>query len=148
MIPIVNVDSFRLMCQHFKKTNWTEIKEIRKNRRVFPNCPLYQSGVDLNRNYDIKFDYSSSGASTDRCDESYRGATPFSEPETQAIRHVIEITPAIVSALNFHSYANLWIHPYNYNSDKKNDILHRQNERLWRAYKDFERRASFAPGVK
>ena len=41
-------------------------------------------GVDLNRNYG--FGWGGGGASTDPNDETYRGASAFSEPETQAVK--------------------------------------------------------------
>ena len=69
-------------------------------------------GVDLNRNYG--FHYAQSNDNSDECDESYRGPNAFSEPETQAIKSLIEKYPTILSAMNFHSYGNMWIRPFNF----------------------------------
>ncbi|UXI67113.1 M14 family zinc carboxypeptidase [Tahibacter amnicola] len=45
-------------------------------------------GADLNRNY--PFHWGGAGASTDQCSETYRGPTPGSEPETQAVTNYIQ----------------------------------------------------------
>ena len=42
-----------------------------------------------------------------------KGKHPFSEPETQGIKTLVESFD-ICCAMNFHSYGNLWITPYNY----------------------------------
>lgn len=41
-------------------------------------------GIDLNRNFNFAFK-SNDPNETDECSESYQGAAPFSEKETQAI---------------------------------------------------------------
>ena len=70
------------------------------------------SGVDLNRNYG--FHYGEDPGDTDQCRETYRGPTAFSEPETTAIKNLVENEKTIASAMNFHCYGNIWIHPYNF----------------------------------
>ena len=75
-------------------------------------------GVDLNRNFPVDWNgtYSADG-SAHECDANYRGPCPFSEPETQAIRKLVELYP-VVAALSFHSLSDarrgkpLLIHPY------------------------------------
>lgn len=64
---------------------------IRKNQRPASHarCRDYQAGVDLNRNYGYKFAYDAQGSSNNECSEIFRGAHPFSEPETQAIRNFV-----------------------------------------------------------
>lgn len=74
------------------------------------------SGVDLNRNYG--YHYASSSEDNDTCAETYRGPFSFSEPETQAIQKLVESEPTITSAMNFHAYGNMWIHPFNYMKEK------------------------------
>ena len=70
------------------------------------------SGADLNRNYG--YHYGETLDDTDKCSETYRGPASFSEPETQAIKSLIENEMTIASAMNFHCYGNIWIHPFNY----------------------------------
>ena len=70
------------------------------------------SGVDLNRNYG--FHYGETREDINECEETFRGEVAFSEPETQAVRALVQKFPEIVSAMNFHTYGNMWIHPFNY----------------------------------
>ncbi len=84
----------------------------RKNRREHINGTF---GVDLNRNYGtLEFwDSPNNGSSTAFAAETYRGAEPFSEPETQAIRELCRVRQ-FKTALNYHSFSNLLIYPFSY----------------------------------
>jgi hypothetical protein len=97
---------------------------------------LIKSGVDLNRNYDFKFAFDDDGSSNDPCDEGYRGSAPFSEPETQAVRQLVEQSGRIASAMNFHAYGNMWIHPLCYY--KEDDYERLLSPRVFRFYKAFD----------
>jgi len=66
----------------------------------------------LNRNYG--YHYGETPDDLSACSETYRGPTAFSEPETRAVRELIEKEQTIASAMNFHCYGNIWIHPFNY----------------------------------
>ena len=70
-------------------------------------------GVDLNRNYSYYWGYDNEGSSNDGCNETYRGFSQFSEPETQAVRDFVEVRDFKI-ALNYHSYSNLLIYPFGY----------------------------------
>ena len=83
----------------------------RKNRRE--TCLSTPDGIDLNRNYSYMWGYDNSGSSPDGCSETYRGASPFSEPETESVKNFVEAHDFKI-ALNYHSYGNLFIHPYGY----------------------------------
>jgi len=83
----------------------------RKNRRE--TCFSTPDGIDLNRNYSYMWGYDNSGSSPDGCSETYRGASPFSEPETETVKNFVEAHDFKI-ALNYHSYGNLFIHPYGY----------------------------------
>jgi len=82
----------------------------RKNRKNLQN-DVY--GVDLNRNYGPEsfWNANNGGSSTDPKNDTYRGEAPFSEPETQAIRMLID-TFAFGCILNYHTYSNLLIYPF------------------------------------
>jgi len=84
----------------------------RKNRRPTggPN-----PGVDLNRNYPYMWGYDNQGSSPDSSRETYRGPAPASEPETQSVINLCK-EHEFVTALNFHSYSNLFIYPWGYQS--------------------------------
>lgn len=72
--------------------------------------------MDINRNYG--YHYGSTPEDNDVCSETYRGKKAFSEPETRAIRDLLEKYPNINSCMNFHSYGNMLIHPFNYLTEK------------------------------
>ena len=85
----------------------------RKNRRINANGTV---GVDLNRNYGFNWAYDDQGSSPDPSTETYRGTAPFSEPETQAMKHFCE-THQFKNALNAHSFSNVLIYPYGFAMD-------------------------------
>lgn len=65
-------------------------------------------GVDLNRNY--SYGWNTTGVSSNVNNDTYPGTGPFSEPETQAIRWLVE-TYGFKTALNAHSYGNQLLFP-------------------------------------
>jgi len=83
----------------------------RKNMKE--SCFSSPDGVDLNRNYSFMWGYDNSGSSSDGCSETYRGSSPFSEPETQIVKEFVEMHDFPI-ALNYHSYSNLLIYPFGY----------------------------------
>jgi len=114
----VNVDGFKLIDKEYHNDN-KQLKYIRKNRnpsnQIKSQCDFIDRGVDLNRNYGYKFAESDLGSSSKPCDEDYRGPSPFSEPETQAVKLLVEkMAGSIKMAFNFHAFGNLFIHPFNF----------------------------------
>jgi len=94
VIPMVNPDGVNYV---FTKDRWW-----RKNRH--PNC-----AVDLNRNYD--FNWNACDGSSGYCgDETFRGESPASEPETKAMDKIMADNPAIF-ALTYHSYGEYILYP-------------------------------------
>jgi hypothetical protein len=83
----------------------------RKNRR--DNGGSY--GVDLNRNYSYKWGYDDRGSSPIPSSSTYRGPSAFSEPETTAIRNLM-IAKNFHFALDYHSYGEYIIIPYDYDT--------------------------------
>jgi len=73
-------------------------------------------GVDLNRNYGYMWGYDNQGSSPNPPDETYRGPSPFSEPETQAIRNLCN-SDSFMYNLDYHSYGNYLIYPWGYIND-------------------------------
>jgi carboxypeptidase T len=102
IIPIVNPDGrvYDGEDDPAVYNNW------RKNR--VPNGDG-SSGVDLNRNYD--FMWGGAGSSDDPSNEVYRGPTPFSEKETQAIRD-LALRHDFVFSLSYHSYGQIILYPW------------------------------------
>ncbi len=83
----------------------------RKNRRQNPD--FISHGIDLNRNFGYMWGYDNSGSSPDMDDDTYRGPSAFSEPETQAIRDFITAHNFIITVY-YHSYSNLVLWPWGY----------------------------------
>jgi hypothetical protein len=88
----------------------------RKNRRVNGDGSY---GVDLNRNFSIKWAYDDIGSSGYTWDEDYRGTAPFSEPEIQAMRDFSNAHD-FVTILNYHSYNRLNLKSWEYDRTVKN----------------------------
>jgi hypothetical protein len=67
-------------------------------------------GVDPNRNFDNHWGYDNEGSSPDPADETYRGPSAASEPETKAMQGLIDrIKPKFHS--NFHSFGQWLLYP-------------------------------------
>ncbi len=73
-------------------------------------------GVDLNRNYDYMWEAGSPYPQS----EIYRGPSPFSEPETQAIRDLV-LEHDFIYAISFHSGTELILYPWGYTYDPPPD---------------------------
>ena len=95
VIPMFNVDGNNKM--------WTENSMWRKNTRG-------GYGVDINRNYPTGWN-SCNGSSAYQGAQDYRGTSPASEPETQAMMNLVgSIKP--VFNISYHSYSEIVIYPF------------------------------------
>ncbi|NLH48788.1 MAG: zinc carboxypeptidase [Myxococcales bacterium] len=82
----------------------------RKNRQV--NAGSACLGVDLNRNYGYK--WGGVGSSGMACADTYHGTAAFSEPETAALRDLVNAHANITTILSLHSHAKLVLYPFGY----------------------------------
>ncbi len=128
LIPVVNPDGY----EYNRQTNPNGGGMWRKNRRG-------GYGVDLNRNYDWEWGSQWGGSSGNTGSEVYRGSAPFSEPETQAIRDLMnQQTPGM--SVSAHTYSDLWIYPWGYDTvytihnDEYRQFSERQTEHNGWAY--------------
>ena len=108
IVPMLNPDGHVYQERMQRRPGW------RKNRRVVLGDTL---GVDLNRNYSYQWGLDEIGSSPSPADETYRGQAPFSEPETEALRHLVEHHRFVV-ALSYHSYGGLLLYPWGYTRDE------------------------------
>ena len=88
----------------------------RKNRQ--PNMGSSAVGTDLNRNWGYNWGCCG-GSSGTASSDTYRGAAPFSAPETAAVRdfvnsRVINGVQQIKANIDFHTYGELVLWPYGY----------------------------------
>jgi carboxypeptidase T len=89
------------------------LRNWRKNRQ--PNAGTTAIGTDLNRNYGYR--WGGSGSSTSPSSSKYRGAAPFSAPETRAVRdfvrsRVVGGRQQIRVAISFHEFGRYVMWPY------------------------------------
>ncbi len=109
IVPLMNPDGYR----------YNEIISPggggmwRKNRRN-NGGGLY--GVDLNRNFPYMWGLDDYGSSPDPADETYRGPSAASEPETQVIIDLVD-SREFRTSLSFHSYSNLYLTPWGFTFD-------------------------------
>ncbi len=116
-IPVVNPDGYA----YNESTNPTGGGLWRKNRR---NNGDGTFGIDLNRNFGPEFMWNApnGGSSTSPGSSTYRGANPFSEPETQTLDVFMRLHQ-IRTCLNYHTHGRLLIYPYGYLSAESEDSL-------------------------
>lgn len=81
----------------------------RKNR--WKNAGDQPRGVDINRNYGANWGFDDTGSSPFELAETFRGVNAFSEPETRAIRHIVEENRFSL-VLNYHTWGNYLIYPW------------------------------------
>jgi murein tripeptide amidase MpaA len=100
VVPQVNPDGNAIV--HDRDSFWRKNARVNESGRVF--------GVDLNRNYPVDWDLCN-GSSGRSSSQTYRGETPASEPETQAmIRFFDNYQP--VANISYHAYSELIIYPF------------------------------------
>ncbi|MDM4722055.1 M14 family zinc carboxypeptidase [Micromonospora sp. WMMA1363] len=88
----------------------------RKNRQ--PNSGSSYVGTDLNRNWSYQWGCCG-GSSGSTSSDTYRGSSPFSAPETNALRNfvnsrVVGGTQQIKANIDFHTYSELILWPFGY----------------------------------
>lgn len=103
MVPCLNPDGFEYSRNHF--SFW------RKNRRDNGDGTF---GVDLNRNFAVKFRHS-----MDTSVNTYSGPHAFSEPETAAIRDFVLAHKNITLALDYHSQGNVFFPAHKFNHENE-----------------------------
>ena len=101
VIPVCNPDGY--------VHTWTTNRLWRKNRRINGDGTF---GVDLNRNW--AFQWGGGGASAVPNDDTYRGPSPFSEPESAALRDYFIANTTLAGHIDFHAYSQLVLSPWGY----------------------------------
>jgi carboxypeptidase T len=97
----------------------------RKNRQ--PNSGTTAVGTDLNRNWGYKWGCCG-GSSGNPSSETYRGAAPFSAPETRQVADWISTRridgkQQISVGIDFHTYSELVLWPYGYTSANGDPLM-------------------------
>jgi murein tripeptide amidase MpaA len=83
-------------------------------------------GVDLNRNFPYKWGYDDEGSSPNPTSQTYRGASPGSEPETKAL-DAFEKRIGFTYGINYHSAAELLLYGVGWQvaTDTPDDVLYK-----------------------
>ncbi|XP_055843286.1 carboxypeptidase B-like [Episyrphus balteatus] len=110
IMPVMNPDGYMYSRKHSRLWRKNRSKTNRQSCR----------GVDLNRNFDIN--WKGPGSSTNACSDTYRGASPGSELETQAVvKFLSRRTKNLGAYLTFHSYGEMIVYPWAYKKAKVRD---------------------------
>ena len=146
-IPIINIDGYIYNSEQYEKTHNISKCMVRKNRNPYKsqNCKIDSFGIDLNRNYDYFFGIDESGSSSNPCEEDFRGKEPFSEPETKNIKNFMEKhNNEIKIVINYHTWGNLVITPFNY-LDHRDNIKELENNyfEFNKIYNEFDKEANY-----
>ena len=104
IVPMVNPDGNNRV--------WTSNSMWRKNTRE-------GYGVDINRNYPYAWG-SCGGSSGSTYNDTYRGPSAGSEPETQAVMGLVARIQPVIS-ISYHSYSEIVIYPYGCDGERAED---------------------------
>jgi hypothetical protein len=111
IIPAVNPDGYEYNHRIYDSTAtygmWR--KNLRDNNAN--HLTDYSDGIDLNRNYGYLWGYDNVGSSPTPSSDLYRGPAAWSEPETRIQRDKFAALQA-VCGFSFHTYSNLFVHPW------------------------------------
>ncbi|KAI9291661.1 peptidase M14, carboxypeptidase A [Neoconidiobolus thromboides FSU 785] len=113
-LPVLNIDGYNYS---FKKDRlWRKNRQTinGRNKRKSRNCV----GIDLNRNWSFHWDTKNN---KEPCQESYNGNSPFEAVELQHLKQFLLNQTNIISYIDFHAYGQLFMYPYGYTCDVKNN---------------------------
>jgi Zinc carboxypeptidase/Immune inhibitor A peptidase M6 len=102
-IPVLNPDGYDFT--HTDERLWR--KNLQDNN--VDGVITVGDGVDLNRNFAVKWGYDNEGSSPDPASDTYRGTGPNSEPETQALDGLFRRI-GFEFFVNYHSAAQLLLY--------------------------------------
>ncbi|KAK3897671.1 putative carboxypeptidase precursor [Staphylotrichum tortipilum] len=111
ILPFVNPDGFVY--------TQTSNRLWRKNRQTRSSSSCV--GTDINRNWPYKWELSG-GASTDPCDETYKGLAAGDTPENRALvsfTQSLSASKGIKLYIDWHSYGQYILIPYGYDCSKR-----------------------------
>lgn len=108
-VPLVNPDGHKIVTEEIELMWRKNLCDNNGNGSIDVSGYYPQDGVDPNRNYGWEW----GGASTDWTSQTYQGISAFSEPETQAVKSLIDFHH-FVAGITYHSYGELVLYPFGY----------------------------------
>jgi carboxypeptidase T len=123
VVPVVNPDGSMIVTEQVTKSGDSRWRKNARDNNDDGQVDSYD-GVDLNRNFSTA--WGGPGSSGWPFWDTYRGPEPFSEPETIAIKNLVE-DHDFVAAVSLHSFSGLILYPVGYTYGKtKDDKLFRK----------------------
>ncbi len=122
-VPVINPDGLNYNVEGYDESKDAFTRAHRKNCRDNDGDGFFDpkyDGVDLNRNYGYEWAHDDEGSSGFEGSDTYRGPSPFSEPETKAIEYFCN-THEFKIAINCHAYGDLLIYPWGFNDNHTHD---------------------------
>jgi hypothetical protein len=119
-LPVANPDGYDFT---FTEGNRLWRKNVRDNNG--DGQITVGDGVDLNRNFAVKWGYDNEGSSPDPASDTYRGPGPNSEPETQALDGLFADV-GFEFFVNYHSAAELLLYGIGWqvNTPSPDDVIY------------------------
>jgi carboxypeptidase T len=105
IVPIANPDGLQYTIDVYRY--W------RKNRRANADGSY---GVDINRNYGYAWGFDDVGSSPQPGSDVYRGTAAFSEPETAALRGIVQAHD-VRAMISFHSFGQDILYPWGFTTE-------------------------------
>ncbi|XP_045612099.2 carboxypeptidase B isoform X1 [Procambarus clarkii] len=118
IVPVANPDGYQYTFTSDRARLW------RKNRRDNGSPDGRCKGVDLNRNWNLKWGV---GASKNPCSETYRGDSPFSEPETRGLQAMMKEVGDIDLFITFHSFGQTILYPWGWTRNPPANVKQLKN---------------------
>ncbi|MBK7214010.1 MAG: carboxypeptidase regulatory-like domain-containing protein [Bacteroidales bacterium] len=109
-MPLVNPNGHKIVTDEVDLWWRKNIRDNNSNGLIDSGTT---DGVDLNRNYG--WEWGGEGTSTSSSDITYCGPSGFSEPETMAMKNIID-QHHFVTGISYHSYSELVLFPYGYST--------------------------------
>lgn len=109
IIPLLNPDGLEYSIYYYRY--W------RKNRRDNGDGTF---GVDINRNYDYQWGIDNIGSSGSTLSDVFRGMSPNSEPEVQAVIQLFQQRD-FRALISYHSYSQIILYPWGYTYELADD---------------------------
>ena len=150
IVPVVNPDGFA-----YTRSSPVEVVALgavgqeaywRKNRRSSTNTTNPVTGhnqdaygVDPNRNYSFLWGDDQGGSSSVQAEQTYRGAAPFSEPESDNVKRLL-LSRHVTAYVSNHTYSRLVLRPWGDREDvaPDNHVMEPLGEKMAEAMGDYQ----------
>ena len=114
-VPLMNPDGHKIVLDQTDIWWRKNLRDNNDNGNIdTANYGSGLDGVDINRNY--SHEWGNISASDNPYDVTYHGPNPFSEPETTALKALLE-SRRFLAGISYHTYGEWVLYPYGYASN-------------------------------